>query len=172
MHFLLPDLFTINKFLLLNLLPKSRDSSHIRSYVVDLMVHIDHNTEFNVMDFIIETMKRTCTELKRSCCYAPYIQRLINHKVGEHTFKLECKHKEITPSLEDHTISLVDENAPRPRVKIAKSKDSPTTSTADAPSTSALPPPAAQRLPPLRVLRVMVHNSLLLVPLLHGLSKE
>lgn len=108
------------------------------------MVYLDWNTKFNVIDFILKMIKRTSTKLKRSCCYATYIHKFNNHKVGENMFELECKHNEFKTSIDVHEIPALVENAPRPKVKIAKKKDAPTTAIVQAPSSYAPPPPAPE----------------------------
>jgi hypothetical protein len=39
--------------------PKSGDVNMIRSYAIDLLVHLDPNTPFNIIDYITGTIKRT-----------------------------------------------------------------------------------------------------------------
>ena len=78
----------------------------IRGYSIDMLHHLDELTSFNVMDLIVETVKRTAADQKRSCGYAPYIQLLINSKVGSDIYLLEHKHLPLQPELEDCTVTM------------------------------------------------------------------
>ncbi|XP_044417354.1 RNA-binding protein EWS [Triticum aestivum] len=53
---------------------------------------MDELLNFNVMDLIVKTTKRVAADQKRSCGYAPYIQLLINSKVGSNIYLLEHMH--------------------------------------------------------------------------------
>lgn len=102
------------------------------------------------MDFIFEIIKRTHTELTHSCLYAPFIQRLINSKVGEVTFELKVKHTLFTPTLKMHEPPSAASKEQCPKVKMTKKKDVPSSSTA-TPEPSFAPPPSAPNevVPPL-----------------------
>ena len=58
------------------------------------------------MDLIVETVKRTIADQKRSCGYAPYIQMLINSKVGNNVYLLDRKHLPLQPELEDCIVTM------------------------------------------------------------------
>ena len=105
-YHLLPGLATINTILRYTLMPKSGDDRMIRGYSIDMLHHIDEMVSFNVMDLIVETIKRTAADQKRSCGYAPYIQLLINSKVGSNIYQLERKHLPLQPELEDCTVTM------------------------------------------------------------------
>ena len=63
------------------------------------------------MSLIVETIKRTAADQKRSCGYAPQIQELIKSKMGIGTYLLDKEHLPIYPDFEDNTI-VMDENEP------------------------------------------------------------
>ena len=63
------------------------------------------------MSLIIETIKRTVADQKRSCGYAPQIQELIKSKMGIGTYLLDKEHLPIYPDFEDNTL-VMDENEP------------------------------------------------------------
>ena len=73
-------------------------------------MHIfDVPQKFKVMSLIVETIKRTAADQKRSCGYAPQIQELINSKMGTGTYLLDKEHLPIYPDFEDNTV-VMDEN--------------------------------------------------------------
>ena len=63
------------------------------------------------MSLIVETIKRTAADQKRSCGYAPQIQELINSKMDTGTYLLDKEHLPIYPDFEDNTM-VMDENEP------------------------------------------------------------
>ena len=77
---LLAGLATTNTILRYTLLPKSGDDKMIRGHSINLLHLFDTPQKFKVMSLIVETVKRTTADHKRSCGYAPHIQRLINSK--------------------------------------------------------------------------------------------
>ena len=81
-HFLLSGLPTINWILRHTLLAKSGDHKMIRGHAINLLHLFDVPQKFKVMSLIVETIKRTAADQKRSCGYAPQIQELINSKMG------------------------------------------------------------------------------------------
>ena len=72
-HFLLSGLPTINWILRHTLLPKSGDHNMIRGHAINMLHVFDVPQKFKVMSLIIETIKRTAADQKRSCGYAPQI---------------------------------------------------------------------------------------------------
>ena len=83
----------------------------IRVHAINLL-HIFYVPEkFKVMSLIVETIKRTAADQKRSCGYAPQIQELINSKMGTGTYLLDKEHLPIYPDFEDNTV-VMDENEP------------------------------------------------------------
>ena len=72
-HFLLSGLPTINWILRHTLLPKSGDHKMIRGHSINLLQLFDVPHKFKVMSLIVETIKRTTADQKRSCGYAPHI---------------------------------------------------------------------------------------------------
>ena len=70
---LLSGLPTINTILRHTLLPKSRDHRMIRGHSINLLHIFDVPQKFKVMSLIVETIKRTTADQKRSCGYAPQI---------------------------------------------------------------------------------------------------
>ena len=61
-------------------MPKSGDHKMIRGHAINLLHIFDVPQKFKVMSLMIETIKRTAADQKRSCGYAPQIQELINSK--------------------------------------------------------------------------------------------
>ena len=88
-HFLLSGLPTINWILRHTLLPKSGDHNMIRGHAINMLHVFDVPQKFKVMSLIIETIKRTAADQKRSCGYAPQIQELINSKMGTWKYQLD-----------------------------------------------------------------------------------
>ncbi|KAI5013941.1 hypothetical protein ZWY2020_055331 [Hordeum vulgare] len=70
--------------------------------------HLDTHTRFKVMDLIVETIRRTSVDQKRSCRYAPYIQMLINAKIGKHAYYLDHPHLPLQPEFEDNEVLMND----------------------------------------------------------------
>ena len=64
-----------------------------------------------VMSLIVETIKRTTANQKRSCGYAPHIQVLINSKMGTGTYLLDKEHLPLYPEFEDNEV-VMNENEP------------------------------------------------------------
>ena len=63
------------------------------------------------MSLIVETIKRTAADQKRSCGYAPQIQELINSKMGRGKYLLDKEHLTIYLDFEDNTV-VMNENDP------------------------------------------------------------
>ena len=89
-HYLLSGLPTINWILRHTLLPKSGDHKMIRGHSINLLLLFDVPQKFKVMSLIVETIKRTAADQKRSCGYAPQIQVLINSKMDTSTYCQAC----------------------------------------------------------------------------------
>ena len=89
------------------------------------MLHkIDERQCFRVMDLIVETIKRTAADQKRSCGFAPHIQMLINAKYGTGKYQLEREHLPLYPEFEDNEV-VMDEDHPtsvKGQEKIAEAK--------------------------------------------------
>jgi hypothetical protein len=58
------------------------------------------------MSLIVETVKRTTADQKRSYGYAPHIQTLINSKVGTGTYLLDREHLPLRPDFEDTEVVM------------------------------------------------------------------
>ena len=110
-HFLLSGLPTINWILRHTLLPKSGDHNMIRGHAINLLHLFDVPQKFKVMSLIVETIKRTAADQKRSCGYAPQIQELINSKMGTCTYLLDKEHFAIYPEFEDNQV-VMNEDEP------------------------------------------------------------
>ena len=110
-HYLLSGLPTINWILRHTLLPKSRDHKMIRGHAINLLHIFDVPQKFKVMSLMIETIKRTAADQKRSCGYAPQIQELINSKMGTGIYLLDKEHLPIRPDFEDNQV-VMPENEP------------------------------------------------------------
>ena len=83
----------------------------IRGHAINLLNLFDVPQKFKVMSLIVETIKRTAADQKRSCGYAPQIQELINSKMGTGTYLLDKEHLPIYTEFEDNTV-VMDENEP------------------------------------------------------------
>ena len=55
---------------------------------------------------IVETIKRTSADQKRSCGYAPHIQELINSKMKQGVYLLDKEHLPVLPDFEDNTVVM------------------------------------------------------------------
>ena len=62
------------------------------------------------MSLIVETIKRTTADQKRSCGYTPQIQELINSKMGTCKYLLDKEHLAIFPEFEDKTVVMNEED--------------------------------------------------------------
>ena len=105
-YYLLPGPPTINTILRHTLLPKSGDHRMIRGHSINLLHMFDVPEKFKVMTLIIETIKRTAADQKRSCGYAPHIQMLINSKMGKGIYLLDKEHLPLRPDFEDNTVVM------------------------------------------------------------------
>ena len=83
----------------------------IRGHAINLLHIFDVPQKFKVMSLIVETIKRTAANHKRSCGYAPQIQEPINSKMGTGTYLLDKDHMPIYPGFEDNTV-VMDEDEP------------------------------------------------------------
>ena len=83
----------------------------IRGHSINLLHIFDAPKKFKVMSLIVERMKRTAADQKRSCGYAPHIQVLINSKMGTGTYLLDKEYLPLYPEFEDNTV-VMDENEP------------------------------------------------------------
>ena len=72
-YYLLSGLPTINTILSHTLLPMSGDDRMMRGHSINFLHMFDVPEKFKVMTLIVETIKRTTTDQKRSCGYAPHI---------------------------------------------------------------------------------------------------
>ena len=118
-HYLLSGLPTINWILRHTLLPKSGDHKMIRGHAINLLHVFDVPQKFKVMSLIVETIKRTAADQKRSCGYAPQIQELINSKMGTGIYLLDKEHLPIRPDFEDNQV-VMTENEPSSAQAYAK----------------------------------------------------
>ena len=76
------------------------------------------------MSLIVETIKRTAADQKRSWRYAPHIQMLINSKVGTSTYLLDREHLLLRPEFVDNVI-VMDPSHPtsaqaQEKIRVAK----------------------------------------------------
>ena len=58
------------------------------------------------MSLIVETIKRTTSNQKRSCGYAPHIHMLINSKMEKGTYLLDKEHLPLRPDFEDNIVVM------------------------------------------------------------------
>src|SRR3954463_13316088 len=83
----------------------------IRGHAINLLHIFDVPQKFKVMSLIVETIKRTAANQKRSCGYAPQIQELINSKMGTCTYLLDKEYLPIRRDFEDNQV-VMNENEP------------------------------------------------------------
>ena len=103
----LPGLATTNTILRHTLLPKSGDERMIRGHSINRIHLFDSPPQkFKVISLIVEMVKRTAADQKRSCGYAPHIQMLINSKVGTNTYLLDREHLPLLPEFEDNVVVM------------------------------------------------------------------
>ena len=105
----------------------------IRGHAINLLHIFDVPQKFKVMSLIVETIKRTAADQKRSYGYAPQIQEMINSKMGTCTYLLDKEHLPIYPEFEDNTMvmnedepSSVHAQAKREKAKAEKASKMPT----------------------------------------------
>ena len=84
------------------------------------------------MTLIVETVKRTAADQKRSCGYAPHIQMLINSNMGTWTYLLDKEHLPLRPDFEDNMVVMdashptsVEAQEKREKAKAAKTSKVP-----------------------------------------------
>ena len=82
-----------------------------RGHSINLLQPFDVPRKFKVMSLIVETIKRTAADQKRSCGYAQQIQELINSKMGTGIYLLDKEHLPIRPDFEDNQV-VMTENEP------------------------------------------------------------
>ena len=82
----------------------------IRGYSINMLHILDEKAPFKVMDLMVETIKRTAADQKRSCGFAPQIQMLINAKFGTGKFMLDRKHLPLQPEHEDNVVVMDEED--------------------------------------------------------------
>ena len=109
-HYLLSGLPTINWILSHTLLPKSGDHNMIRGHAINMLHLFDVPQKFKVMSLIVETIKRTAADHKRSCGYAPQIQELINSKMGTCKYLLDRGHFPLYPDFEDNEVVMNEDD--------------------------------------------------------------
>ena len=63
------------------------------------------------MSLMVETIKRTASDQKRSCGYTPQIQELINSKMGTGKYQLDKEHFPLYLDFEDNQV-VMNENEP------------------------------------------------------------
>jgi hypothetical protein len=101
---------TTNTILRHTLMPKSGDNRMIRGYSINMLHLFDERAPFKVMDLMVETIKRTAADQKRSCGFAPQIQMLINAKFGTGKFLLDREHLPLQPEHEDNVVVMDEED--------------------------------------------------------------
>ena len=82
----------------------------IRGHSINLLQLFDVPQKFKVMSLIVETIKRTAADQKRSCVYAPHVQILINSKMGTDTYLLDKEHLPLRPDFEDNIVVMTEED--------------------------------------------------------------
>ena len=82
----------------------------IIGHAINLLHLFDVPQKFKVMSLIVETIKRTAADQKKSCGYAPHIQELINSKMGTGTYLLDKEHLPLHPDFEDNTVVMNEDD--------------------------------------------------------------
>ena len=97
----------------------------IRGHSINLLQIFDVPQKFKVMSLIVETIKSTAADQKRSCGYAPHIQVLINSKMGTNIYLLDKEHLPLRPEFEDNTVVMNedDPSSVQAQEKRAKAKE-------------------------------------------------
>ena len=62
------------------------------------------------MSLIVETIKRTAADQKRSCGHAPHIQMLINSKMPKGVYLLDKEHLPLQPDFVDNIVVMTAED--------------------------------------------------------------
>jgi len=106
-HHLMSGLTTINTIVRHTLLPKSGDHRMIRDHSINFLHMFDVLEKFKVMSLIVEKIKRTAADQKRSCGNAPHIQMLINSRLEKGTYLLEKRHLPLGQILRTMKLSWV-----------------------------------------------------------------
>ena len=83
----------------------------IKGHAINLLHIFYVPQKFKVMSLMVETIKRTQADQKRSCGYAPQIQELINSKMGTGKYLLDKEHFVLYPYFEDNQV-VMNENEP------------------------------------------------------------
>jgi hypothetical protein len=103
------------------------------------MLHLfDVPQKFKVMSLIVETVKRTTADQKRSCGFAPHIQLLLNSKIPKNTYLLDKEHLPLYPEFENNVV-VMDSSHPtsaEAQAKIEVAKATKATKEASTPSSS------------------------------------
>ncbi|KAI5013153.1 hypothetical protein ZWY2020_028107 [Hordeum vulgare] len=158
LYFLQAGIPTTNTILRHTLMPKSGDDRMILGHSINLLHHLDSHTRFRGMDLIVETIWRTAPDQKRSCGYAPYIQMLINAKLGKHAYLLDHPHLPLQPEFEDNVV-VMDENDPSPAAARMAAQE-------------AEPEAARNEPPPVPHLRTQAEQISFLVSSVQGMEKN
>jgi hypothetical protein len=91
-------------------MPKSGDHRMIRGYSINMLHILNQGAPFKVMDLMVETIKRTAADQKRSCGFAPQIQMIINAKFGTDKFLLDREHLPLQPEHEDNEVVMTEDD--------------------------------------------------------------
>ena len=94
----------------------------IRGHAINLLHLFDVPQKFKFMSLIVETIKRTAADQKRSCEYAPQIQELINSKMGTGTYLLDKEHMPIYPDFEDNQVVMNEDEPSSMHVQAKREK--------------------------------------------------
>lgn len=110
-YFLQPGIPTTNTIMRYTLMPKVGDGKIIKGYSIHMLHHIDTHTRIWVMDLIEETIGRIVVDQNISYGYAPYIQIMINSKIGKNLYLLHCPHLPLQLEFEDNEV-VIDTSHP------------------------------------------------------------
>ncbi|KAI4999524.1 hypothetical protein ZWY2020_004113 [Hordeum vulgare] len=157
-YFLQAGIPTTNTILRYTLMPKLGDEKMVRGHSINMLHHLDSRTRFKVMDLIVETIERTTADQKRSSGYAPYIQMLINTKLGKHAFLLDRPHLPLQPEFEDNEVGMDDNDPSSAAARMA-------VEAAEAENARNVPPPVPQ-------LRTQDKQMAFLVRSIQGMEKN
>ncbi|KAK3136487.1 hypothetical protein QOZ80_5BG0436290 [Eleusine coracana subsp. coracana] len=92
----LPFFTVLNRCVRKTLGPQDGDASSVPSNLRNLLARLHGKAKFNAFDFIWEEIYNISITPSRSCCYGPYIMKMIE-EVSEITFVKDVPHKPLRP---------------------------------------------------------------------------
>lgn len=93
-------IFTMNNILRVTPDPKAGDASKIKGSSKKLLICIDQNSKFNIMDCIFRRIAFVAYDREKYLPFDRYIQLLINHVAKDKVFALDKEHKKFKTTKE------------------------------------------------------------------------